>query len=65
MHGSKAHHPYPILELMSTAYWFVNIELSLPIVVLANAILQTEFLGELIHSPVSAVQLDRPHDRAV
>jgi hypothetical protein len=50
---------------MSTAYWFVNIELSLPIVVLANAILQTEFLGELIHNPVSAVELDRPHDRAV
>jgi hypothetical protein len=50
---------------MSTAYWFVNIELSLPIVVLANAMLETEFLRELIHSPVSAVELDSPHDRAV
>jgi hypothetical protein len=50
---------------MSTAYWLVNIEPSLPIVVLANAMLETEFLRERIHSPVSAVQLDRPHDRAV
>ena len=40
---------------MSTAYWFVNIKFSLPIVMLANAMLETEFLRESIHSPVSAV----------
>jgi hypothetical protein len=48
---------------MATAYWLMYIKLFLPIIVLANAVQQTEFLRESIHSPISAVQLDVTHDR--
>jgi hypothetical protein len=63
MHGGNVHKSNAILELMPTAYWLMYIELSLPIIVLANVMQQTEFPREQVHSLISAVQLDGIHDR--